>query len=461
MLLGLLTLAVVASSARAINVTTYGYDNARLGATDAHVGISPTSAPRLHTAWIAHLSGAIDGEPLVVTGVRIGRHKVRTLVLVGTGHGEVAAILARNGRTLWVRHVASHGINPSCQASPDGQFGVTGTMVADPAAGRVYAVDVDGKAWAFNLANGRTVKRWPVQAFPNGADFNWGGLALSRGWLYVPVASLCDRGYYFGGIRAVDLAHPRYILRWLTTGHTQAFAGGIWGWGGEAIDATSGEIYAATGNSIGTANENTGSAENVVALNPDLKFLARNYPLVPPFLIGDRDFGSAPVLIRAAGCQMKLFATDKVGEAFLYDAHHLGRGPVQAIQVATTAPGSIPLYGMAAYDPASRTLVFTTPTSGGGYSPGIQAFHLNRRCSFVFRWHANFDPPDAGSSPLIAEGVVYIGSGRNGVVRAYRLTDGQQLWSHGGLATVFSTPSVADGEVFVGDWNGRVWAFRP
>ncbi len=460
-LLALSALACTAASARAVDLTTYGYDNSRTSATDGHVGISPTSAPNLHTAWITTIHGAIDGEPLIVSGVRIARRKVRTLVLVGTGSGRVAAILASSGRVLWERHVGVAYYNPSCQASPDGEFGVTGTMVADPAAGRVYAVDALGRAWAFNLANGRTVRGWPVHAFPSGADFDWGALALSRGWLYVPVASLCDRGYYYGGIRAVDLAHPHRVIHWLTTAGTGSYAGGVWGWGGESIDAATGNVFTATGNAIGPGPENAGNAERVVKLSSTLRLLASNYPLAPPFPISDRDFGTSPTLIDARGCQQKAFAMNKDGVAYLYDSHHIGRGPVQAFQVSTSGHGLIPLYGMAAYDPASRKLVFTTPTAGGGYRPGLQGLYLDHRCSLVSSWQSSFDAPDAGSSPLIAEGVVYIGSGRNGVVRAYRLSDGAQLWSHGGLATVFATPAAADGLLVVGDWNGSVWAFRP
>lgn len=454
---GLLT----AGNAGAVDLTTYGFGNARLGAAPGHVALSPSNVGGLHTAWVRYLGGAIDGQPLVVNGV--GRHH-RNLVLVGTGHGKVAAINVGSGRVLWSRRLGHHSISPSCQASPDGYFGVTETMVIDKKALRLYAVDANGKAWALNLLTGKTVHGWPVRAFPS-SDFDWGGLALNDGRLYVPVASLCDRGYYFGGVRAIDVAHPHHIARWVTIDHAKhVFGGGVWGWGGESIDAATNNVYIATGNALPLSREDAGNSDRVVELGPLLKFIARNNPLRPPYPISDRDYGTAPTLINARGCRPKLVAMDKVGWLWVYNRYDIKAGPKQAIHIANTTGNQIPLYGMVAYDPGSRMMVLTTPTAppGAAWSPGLIAFHLDRGCRFDFAWQASyFDPPWAGSSPMIAGGVVYIGSGRNGVVRAYRLSDGSQLWSAGTGSTIFATPSIDNKTLFVGDWRGRLWAYRP
>jgi outer membrane protein assembly factor BamB len=456
----LLTLGLSAP-ARAVELTTFGYGNARLGTAAGRVGISSGSAPRLHAVWVTSLRGAIDGQPLVVNGVRVG-HRRRNLALVGTEHGRVAAVDVGNGRILWQRRFGSHGISPSCQASPDGVFGITGTMVADPAAGRVYAVDVNGRAWALQLATGRVLKGWPVRVHPGGADFVWGALTLSLGWLYVPIASLCDKGRYYGGIKAVNVALPRQIRRWETMGSTHAHGGGIWGWGGLSVDARTGDVFAATGNALG-APESSFAAERVVRLSATLQFKQSNYPLRPPFPVIDRDFGTAPVLIDAHGCLPKLVAINKNGRLYVYYRNDISRGPSQTIRVAVSASNAIPLYGMPAFDPATRRLVLVSPTAPPGSSliAGVQSFVLNRHCRFVQSWQQVFDSPDAGSAPTIAGGVIYIGSGRNGVIHAFRLSDGQQLWSRALGASIFAAPAVADGTLFVGDWAGRLWGFRP
>ncbi len=119
---------------------------------------------------------------------------------------------------------------------------------------------------------------------------------------------------------------------------------------------------------------------------------------------------------------------------------------------------------MPAFDPSNRTLVLVSPTSpqGSPLRAGVQAFTLTAACRFATRWQASFDWPNAGSAPTIADGVVYIGSGRNGWLRAYRLTDGRRLWGrHLSRSAIFAAPAVDGGRVFEGDWLGQIWALRP
>ena len=347
---GLATMAVSAAPARATDLTTYGYGNARIAASPGPVGISVGAARRLHRSWRAKLPGAIDSQTLIANGVRVGRRS-RNLVLLGTEHGVVAALDVSNGRVVWKRRIGFRRISPSCQASPDGIFGVTGTMVADKSAGRLYVVDARGLAWALRLDGGKVVHGWPVRVYPEGADFDWGALTLSRGRLYVPLASLCDQGRYYGGIKAIDVDRPERIRAWETTGGTRAWAGGIWGWGGVSVDAATGDVFAASGNSIGTSNEAEGDAEQVIRLTPNLKLLQHNYPLRPPFQIADRDFGTVPVLIRAPGCPLQTIVINKDGFLYRYAADALSQGPRQTIRVANSTKHTIPLYGMPALRP--------------------------------------------------------------------------------------------------------------
>jgi outer membrane protein assembly factor BamB len=454
---------LIASPAVRADLTTYGYGNARLGVDLRRVAISSANARRLSLAWRTNVGGAVNGQPLVVDGIRIGR-RTRNVVYVATEHGRIVALDADTGRVLWRRHVGDRTITPDCQASPDGVFGVTGTMLIDRAAGRLYAVDVNGKVWALRLASGKVVRGWPVTLRSSSGDFYWSALALSRGRLYVPVASLCDGGYSHGGIVAVDVRHPRHTIRWQTVSGPGLYGGGIWGWGGVSVDG-SGDVYAATGNSQGTSSESVGYSEAVVRLSPDLGVQQFNQPLVPPFLIGDRDFGTTPVLINAPGCPPQLVALNKDGDLFLYDRQNIAAGPVQALWVAANSPQSpIPLLGVPAFDPATRTLVLVSPStpSTPGLQMGVQALTLGASCRFAVRWSRWFDPPDAGSPPTIARGVIYLGSGRNGFLRAFRLSDGRQLWNwRPSTQAIFAAPAVDRATMIAAGWDGNVWAFKP
>lgn len=458
----LAALLTAAGSASA-DLSTYGYGNARTGSDPAPAGITPKSVKRLRVAWQTRLDGAIDGQPVVLDGLRMG-HGRRTVVLVGTGHGEVAALDGHSGKVLWEHRLASRKIEPDCNANPDARFGVTATLVADRKAGRVYAVDVNGRAWALRLSNGTVIPGWPVRVHPKGADFDWGALTLAHGSLYVAIASVCDAGHYRGGITQVTIARPHTVRHWFSTAGTSAFGGSIWGWAGLSIDPISGDVYAATGNSLGAPNEATGNAEAVVMLSPTLHLLAANHPLEPPFLIGDRDFGTTPVLFQRRGCPPQLVAIDKDGELFLYDRATIDAGPVQRLRVAAQSPGSVPLYGVPVFDSATNTLILVSPTTPPASSlrAGIQAFNLTARCSLALRWQAAFDYPDAGSDGTVAGGVLYLSAGRNGWMRSFAAGDGRRLWSHHlSHAGIFAAPTVDRGTLYAAGWSGYVWALRP
>ena len=79
---------------------------------------------------------------------------------------------------------------------------------------------------------------------------------------------------------------------------------------------------------------------------------------------------------------------------------------------------------------------------------------------------------DVGSSPAVADGVVYVGSAGNslaaldeGKVYALNATNGNKIWSftpliNSGENAVFSSPAVVDGVVYVGSFNGDVYALN-
>ena len=304
----------------------------------------------------------------------------------------------------------------------------------------------------------------PVRVHPRGDEFVWGGLALSRGRLYVAIASLCDTGHYFGGVTVIDAGHPGRIVRWQTTAGTRAYGGGSWGWGGVSIDRGTGDVYGATGNSLGTIPEDDGDAESVVQLSPGLQRLTANDPLVGPFRSSDRDFGTTPLLINAPGCPPQLVAINKVGQLFVYDRNRLSAGPTQRLAVAADSAAGIPLLGVPAYDPSTRTLVLTSPSAppNSPLRPGVQAFVLTSSCQFSLKWQQQFDPPDAGGPPTIADGVVYIATGRNGWLRAFWLADGARLWGgHIAPGAIFAAPSVDHGRLYIGTWSGELVALTP
>ncbi len=171
-------------------------------------------------------------------------------------------------------------------------------------------------------------------------------------------------GEYRGGVVGIRVSAPAKQRRWDTVKGKGLYAGGIWTWGGVAVNRRNGDVYVATGNSLGSAREDEGYAERVVSLSSELRVKQRDAPLRGPFVAGDRDFGSSPVLFRAAGCTAQLVALNKNGQLFLYDSASLSSGPRQSLAVASPQGGGrVPLIGMPAWDPASRTLLLVSPSN--------------------------------------------------------------------------------------------------
>jgi len=64
-----------------------------------------------------------------------------------------------------------------------------------------------------------------------------------------------------------------------------------------------------------------------------------------------------------------------------------------------------------------------------------------------------------GSSPAIADGVVYFGS-RDNYVYAVDIKTGQEKWKFKTEDRVYSSPAIADGVVYFGSEDGNLYALR-
>ena len=62
-----------------------------------------------------------------------------------------------------------------------------------------------------------------------------------------------------------------------------------------------------------------------------------------------------------------------------------------------------------------------------------------------------------GSSPAIADGVVYVGS-EDGRLYALDARTGQEKWSFQTFQSVVSSPAVAGGMIYIGSFDGRLYA---
>src|SRR6266851_2680427 len=197
--------------------------------------------------------------------------------------------------------------------------GVTSTPVIDIDSRTLYVAAMttpDGGAtkqhliYALLLDDGSTVPGWPVDV---GASVSYGGLTfnptpqsqrgalvLSGQILYVSYGGhFGDCGVYHGWVVGVPQADPSSPMAWAT----DARGGGIWAPSGLAADDTF--VYAAAGNTFGTATWRGGEA--IIRLSPGPVFSGATTDFFTPsnwlpLDLGDIDIsGTGPVLIDVPG----------------------------------------------------------------------------------------------------------------------------------------------------------------
>jgi outer membrane protein assembly factor BamB len=321
----------------------------------------------------------------------------------------------------------------------------------------VYVAAADGKVHALDLATGTEAPGWPVTitTIPN-VEFIQSALTLSQGRIYAEVSSHCDFGAYHGRIVAIDTA-VRAITHTFNVEPPDVLGGAIWGWGGVSVDPADGDVYAATGNALG-GNENAGYANSVVRLDRDLNFVASHQPNLAG---GDDDFGSTPVLYQRSGCPPQFIALRKDGRLFVYNRNSIASGPTQTIALQ-----GFELIGSVAYS-ASTDMVYVATTRDSpdeAYVGGMHAFQVQADCTLALKWQTAvpFTFSQTTSTPIVANNVVYFGSGAGSVLYAFNATTGQQLWTSGNTISggIYAEPIVVNGTVLVGGWDAKLHAFR-
>jgi outer membrane protein assembly factor BamB len=63
------------------------------------------------------------------------------------------------------------------------------------------------------------------------------------------------------------------------------------------------------------------------------------------------------------------------------------------------------------------------------------------------------------SSPALANGVIYVGSD-DGRLYAINAEDGSQLWNYRTAGKIDSSPTYVNGVVYVTSWDGKIYAIE-
>jgi uncharacterized protein (TIGR03437 family) len=481
-----------------VNVLTYHNDLSRTGQNLGETILTPASlqAGEFGQLFSRPVDGQVYGQPLYMWGLNVAGKGVHNVVFIVTEHDSVYAFDADNNTganraPLW----QASFINPAAGVTSVSaailecadiapEVGITSTPVIDPNTGTLYVVAMTledfGQTYvhrlhALDVATGAERPGSPVEiaaSVPGTGDGNttvtfkpWlykqrAGLLLLNGVVYTAWASHCDSGNYHGWLIGYDATTLQRTAVYISTPNWEA--GSIWQSGAAPAADANGNIYIVTGN--GTFDAERGGVDlgdTVIKLAATNGLSVADYftPFNADLLaIKDLDLGSSGALLLpdSAGTPQHphlLVTAGKEGRIYMIDRDRMGTfSPESDGQIVQSLPASIgPLYGIPAY--FNNTVFF------GAKNDALKAFTISNGMLPQTPSSESTGPiPYLGSVPSISA------SGwRNGIVwtiqpDALYAFDAANLANelyHGSFGSYvkFSTPTIANGKVYVGTEN--------
>ncbi|HKA92449.1 MAG TPA: PQQ-binding-like beta-propeller repeat protein [Acidimicrobiia bacterium] len=406
---------------------TYHRDGARTG-----VEPNGPTAGSLRRVWETPMfDGAIYAEPLFVG----------SQVFVATEGNTVYALDATNGQVQWQMNLGDPVPRSELPCGNIDPTGITSTPVVDPGRGLIYVVPFvqphRHDLVALDLASGAQRFRRPIDA--PGADptveQQRGALALASNQVLVPYGGLFgDCGDYRGYV----VGAPAEGSGNLTTYQVPAaLAGAVWAPPGPTV--VDNAVYIATGNSKGSGEPDL--SNSVIKLSPPgLQMTDSWTPRNRDELSrGDIDLGSTSPSPVSDGL---VFVIGKEGVGYLLRADHLGGTGGQVFDAEVCSSGG---YGGTAWAPP---MLFVPCRDG------LVALRIGGS-KFSVAWRA----AAADGSPIVTGDTVWALDLQQGVLHAYRASDGRELGSAPtGRPANFATPAAGNGLVIVAA-DRRVIAF--
>src|ERR1017187_2949554 len=461
------------------------------------------------------VDGVVDAQPLVVSGLTIGNMQSRNVVFVATENDSLYAFDENTGATYWKTSLVGMGEtasdNRGCSlVSPT--IGITSTPVIDLQAGphgTIFAVgmtkDSGGgyhqRLHALDITTGAEEFNGPaeIQATYPGTGVNSSGgnvifdpkqymdrtaLLLVNGVIYTSWASHCDIPPYNSwtmGYNETTLAKTSVFS--FTPNGTE---GGIWGSGGGVSADLDGNLYFAIGNgTFDTTLNSSGFPSQGDYGNAFVKMSLVNGVLTPVDYWtmdnttsesnADEDLGSGGVLVLPdltdSNGKVRHLGTGagKDGNLYVFDRDNMGKfDSADNSTLYQELPGSFAngvfsspawfngnLYYGAVDDvirsfPMTRARLGSTPTSTSptsffypGASPSISANGVANAILWAY------EDGQIGSATV----ALHAYDANNLGTELYNSNQAASGRDHFGTRNKFMTPTIANGQVFVGTLN--------
>ena len=493
---GLPTLFFALSLNGQVSVLTYHNDLARTGQNLYETILTPSrvTSGQFGPLFSALVDGQVYAQPLYMQSLNIPGKGLHNVVFVATEHDGVYAFDAdrKADAPLWYVNFTNPALgittapadSLACSViSPE--VGITGTPVIDPATGTLYVVAMTleqfGQVYvqrlhALDVATGAEKPASPVEieaSVTGTGDGNTlvrfsprfykqrSGLLLMRGVVYTAWSSHCDAGNYHGWMIGYDAKTLQRVSAYTSTPNW--FAGSFWQGGAAPGADADGNIYVVSGN--GTFDADRGGSdlgESVIKLSTVQGLSVADY--FSPFNANqlsekDMDLGSSGALLLpdSAGTAAHphlLVSGSKEGTIYVLDRDNLGHfqsgSDSQIVQSLRAAVG--PLFGIPVY--FNNTIFFA------GKDDVIKVFSISNGLLSEKPVSQSVGPvPYLGSVPSISangssNGILWT-IDSSAQLHAFDASNlGIELYRGNiGSYVKFSTPTIANGKVYVGTMN--------
>lgn len=432
--------------AGAADWTRFGWDAGRSSAPSISEGISAANVASLVRQLVA-IDGTVDASAIYLQGVPVNG-STHDVFFLTTTYGKTLAIDASNGAVLW-------RYTPPNYASWAGSAQITtATPVADPNRQFVYAAAPDGNIRKLAVADGSVIWSSAITLLP-GLEKIASALNYFDGRVIATTGGYVgDAPPYQGHVAVLDAASGNLLSVWnalcsnrpglIDPASCSESGAAMWGRTGAVIDSSSGDIFVATGNGLWDGGAGWGDA--ALELDPGATHLIGNYTPTNTGALdsSDTDLGStSPVLLGgdfiAQGGKDGLIRLLHWGSMGGATPHIGGEG-----QVVSTPSGSALFTAPAVLRSATGTWLFAA--DGGGTAAWWLA---NGQLQQMWR------NQNAGTTPVAADGLLFVYDPYGGGLRVYQSDTGGQLVNLTCGGGHWNSPIVADGRIALpeGDAN--------
>ncbi len=426
--------------------TRFGWDAGRSSAPGVETGITAGNVASLSHQQVA-LDGTVDASAIYLHGAQV-QGAAHDVFFVTTTYGKTIAIDAGSGTLLWE-------YTPSSYAALAGTYRIsTATPVADPDRQSIYAASPDGEIRKLAVADGHVEWETSITNLPEREKIA-SSLNFDRDHVIATTGGyIGDAPPYQGHVVVLDSSTGNLLAVWNTLCSDRAGLidpascaesdAAIWGRAGAVIDTTTGDIYVATGNGLWDGLTNWGDA--TLELDAGATQLLGNFTPTNTDQLNasDADVGSTSPVLLGGGLVLQ---GGKDGTLRLLDwsamqgtAGHKGN----ELQVTQTPGGDLLFTAPAVLRDAKGVTIFVADNSG------TQAWELsgNRLQSLWSNGHA-------GTSPVVAGGLLYVYDPGGGGLRVYDAATGNAVIALACGGGHWNSPIVVDGRIALPEGNAN------